>query len=86
MPSPLTSATVMPTGLSPAKKLLGGLEGAVGVAEEDEDVVAAAVGHDQVLDAVAVEVGQHDGAGAEDRLGLWAWPGSSAAHCCRIAR
>ena len=67
--SPLTSATVIPTGLVPAKKpcppLIGRSELAVAQARIDEHVVAAAVGDDQVGDAVAVKVGQLDGAGGE---------------------
>ena len=45
----------------------------------DQHVVAAAVGHDQVGDAVAVEVGQRHGAGRQQALGAVAEDGRGAA-------
>ena len=71
---PLRSATVMPAGLVPTKKPLAAVdrraELAVAQAGVDQHVVAAAVGDDQVGDAVAVQVGQRDGAGGEQAGGL----------------
>src|SRR5438477_601427 len=51
-----------------------GLEGAVGIAQQDDHVVAGSVGDDDVGSAVAVHVGYRHGirvrAGAEGALGL----------------
>ena len=55
----------------------GRAELAVAQAGIDQHVVAAAVGDDQVGDAVAVEVGQLDGAGSEQARGLVAQHGRS---------
>ena len=51
---------------------------AVAQAGIDQHVVAAAVGDDQVGDAVAVEVGQRDGAGGEQAAGAVAQHGRLA--------
>ena len=63
-PSPLTSATVMPAGSVPVKKPWPSFkrrtERPVPQPGEDEDVVAAAVGDDQVENPVVVEVRQRD--------------------------
>ena len=52
----------------------GGPELAVAQARIDEHVVAAAVGDDQVGDAVAVKIGQLDGAGGEQAREVVCWP------------
>ena len=63
----------MPVGLVPAKKpwppLSAGPNWPLPRPGIDQHVVAAAVGDDQVGDAVAVEVGQLDGAGGEQAGG-----------------
>ena len=62
---------MVPTG----KHELSWSEPVVDEALIDQDVVAAAVGDDQVLDAVAVEVGQRDGAGVPQARGAIAQHG-----------
>ena len=73
---------MIPVGLVPTKKpcppLSRRAELAVAQAGIDQHVVRPAVGDDQVGDAVAVQVGQLDGAGGEQAGGLVAQHGGLA--------
>ncbi len=82
-PSPLTSATVMPAGFGAREEAVTAVErraeGPVAQAGVDQDVVAAAVGDDQVENPVVVEVRQLDRARRDQSRGRVAQYGRDAA-------